>query len=146
MLTINKKMMELISALFYIFIISANLYIYKFIKSLESQPNCPANWKSTNLRLLSQLGICIGIINLFMPCNTTLYKIPIIGTGFSLLILLITVMQILTLYWFCKELTTDYKDKCVLDRYTNFTKKINEMSFKYIFWIAIGISIALLYL
>lgn len=141
-------MLDILRPIFYVFIIGSNFYIYKFVKSLDAQPGCPATigWKPTNLRLLSQLGIGLGIVNLFMPCNSVLYKIPLIGSVFSLLMLAIVFMQIISLYLYCKSLLGEYKDKCTLDRYSGFVQKINSTPLKYIAGLTIGLTIGLLYL
>ena len=141
-------MLDILRPIFYVFIIGSNFYIYKFVKSLDEQPGCPANtgWKPTNLRLLSQLGIGLGTINLFMPCNSVLYKIPLIGSVFSVLMLAVVFMQIISLYLYSKSLLGEYKDKCDLDRYSGFVKKINAAPLSYIAGFTIGITIGLLYL
>lgn len=143
-------MLDTIRPLFYIFVIIANFYIYKFVISLERQRSCPYNsgWKPENLKLLAQIGIIIGMANLFLPCNTVLYKIPLVGTGLAILLFGIVIMEIFTLVMLTKSLSDepDARKQCQLDQYSGFVRRINSIPLIQLIIYSIIIVIALLYL
>ncbi len=140
-------MLDTIRPIFYVVIIIGNYYIYKLVKSIETQSDCPLNtgWRIDNLKLLSNISIVLAFINLFIPCNTFLYKIPIIGSIFSVILFGIVFMQIFTLTSFSKDLIGQ-KTKCQLDRYSSIINKINNMTFTHVILFGLGLSIILLYL
>jgi hypothetical protein len=93
-----------------------NYYIYMFVKSLDAQPKyCPQSWKTGNLRLLSQLGMGLALLNVLLPVNRTVYGIPFIGGFYGLFMLGTIAMETYSLIWLCQELGS--RPKCETSRY-----------------------------
>jgi hypothetical protein len=115
--------MELIRSIFYLIFIIICFVVLGIIQFLQNQNECECNtgWKPENIKLISQVGIFIGIINILIPMNKTLYNIPIISAIFSILMLCIILMYIFTMVRYFRNLKTI--EKC---RNTCKIKKTDE--------------------
>ena len=141
--------MKLLRNIFYILFILINYYLNSFIKSIIDQKNCPCNtgWKVENLKVLSQLGIFIGIINFFIPLNKSLYKIPLVSTIFSILLLIIICAEIFILTRFSRNLIKLKKCKgCNIDGFEYIINYCKNLSLFYTIFISISVTICLLYM
>lgn len=98
--------------IFYGLFILLNFTILGIIDNLQKQDKCECNtgWKPENLKLISNIGIVLGIVNILLPINKTLYSIPIISTIFSILCLGIVFMYLFTAVRYFRNLRQ--LDKC----------------------------------
>lgn len=115
--------MKLVKSVFYIAFIFLCFTVLGIINNLQNQENCECNtgWKPENIKLISQLGIFLGGINLLIPLNKTLYSIPLISSIFSILIIGIIIMYLFTLVRYFRNLRQ--QEKC---RKTCSIKTVNE--------------------
>jgi hypothetical protein len=109
--------------IFYILFILLNFTVLGIVDNLQKQDKCQCNtgWKPENLKLISQIGIFIGFINIILPINKTLYSIPLINTAFSILCLCVILMYFFTMVRYFRNLRQ--LDKC---RNTCKIKKTDE--------------------
>jgi len=144
--------MKVLKTGFYISFIILCFTVLGIVEHLQKQDKCECNtgWKPENLKLISQLGIVLGGINLIIPLNKSLYSIPIISTFFSILVVGVISMYLFTLVRYFRNLKT--MDKC---RNTCTIKKGNEGFINFvtsssntinIILIAFVMAIAMLYL
>jgi len=74
-------------------------YISNFINKIEEKKKCPLSegWRITNGKIISSILIIIGSINIIIPINKFLSTLPIIGSSYILLfvILIFTLLFIL---------------------------------------------------
>jgi uncharacterized metal-binding protein len=140
-----------IRIILYSLFILFNFTVLGIITNLQNQDKCKCNtgWKPENIKLISQLGIFIGIINIILPINKTLYSIPIVNTIFSVLCLCIILMYIFTMVRYFRYLrkTEKCRISCKIDN-TNegFVNAISTINTGYIILISIIITILILYI
>lgn len=143
-------MLKLLKILFYICFITFNIYIYNFVTSLKNQKECLCNndWKPENLKLVAQFGIMLGVLNLILPFNKTLYSIPLISTVVSVLLLGLMFMKLFTISRYSHVLTNNNKCKktCKTDGYEQIINLSSKLSITNILLISVGLTIILLYL
>lgn len=143
-------MLKLLKICFYIGFIGFNIFVFNFVKSLQSQKDCLCNndWKPENLKLVSQFGIVLGIINLVLPLNKTLYTIPIISSVVSILLLALVFMKLFTIARYSHTLNNNEQCKktCNISGYETVTNLASKLSIMNILIISFGLTIMLLYL
>jgi hypothetical protein len=144
-------MANIIKLIFYVCFILLCLTVLGIVNNLQSQDNCQCNtgWKPENLKLISQIGILIGIINLIIPLNRTLYKIPLISVVFSILCLGVIIMYIFTMVRYFRNLKKINKCKttCKLNKKDEgFINIISNTTTFNIILIGVIITICMLYL
>jgi len=73
-----------------IFTIACN-YTIKYLKTIKENETCPLsdNWKTNNGLLAASLLLVIGAINIFIPVSNFLSKLPIIGSSYVMLFVMI---------------------------------------------------------
>lgn len=115
--------MILIKSGFYVAFIFLCFTVLGIVEHLQKQDECECNtgWKPENLKLISQVGIVLGGINLLIPLNKTLYSIPLVSSIFSILVLGIIVMYLFTMVRYFRNLRQ--QENC---RKTCKIKKENE--------------------
>ena len=136
---------------FYGLFILLNFTILGIIENLQKQDSCKCNtgWKPENLKMISNIGIIIGIINIILPINKTLYEIPIISTVFSIICLGIVFMYLFSAVRYFRNLRQLEKCRktCKIrksdESFVNFVSTINTL---YIVIIGFIITILMLYI
>ena len=104
--------------LFYITFGILCVYIYNLILQLEKQKDCPCDgWKKENIKMVSFLGIILCFVNLIIPLNKTLYRIPILSNIFSIGLLIIIISFIFVLGQFFRYLKEN--EKCITSCHFN---------------------------
>ena len=142
-------MKTIIKYLFYLAFILANFYLNSFVKAILEQEKCgcKTGWKIENLKLLSELSIFLGIINLVIPLNKTLYKIPMVGMIFSYGLLLILFMELFILVRYSRNLIKLKKcNGCNIDGFQSIVFNCQDLSLYNIILISGAVTVALLYL
>lgn len=143
--------MTLLRPIFYIGFIGANYYIYTMVQHFKNQPDCgcATGWQPENLILLSQLSMLLGSVNLLLPLNKTLYRIPLISTIFSVGLLLVVFVELFTLTRFVRALKIreDCKGpKCIPGDYDVLIDMASTWSISMVGILSLGTSVGLLYL
>lgn len=143
--------MKLIKSGFYIVFIFLCFTILGIVEHLQKQNECECNtgWKPENLKLISQVGIVLGGINLLIPLNKTLYSIPLVSGVFSILVLGVIIMYLFTMVRYFRNLRQ--QDKCrktckIKGGNEGFINMVSTISTVNILLIAFVIGIGLLYL
>lgn len=142
--------MEYLKLFFYLIFITANYLVYTFTIHIQNQNDCECRtgWKIENLKMLSILSIIMGIINLIIPLNKTIYNIPLISGFFSIGLLLLLFMEIFTLVRFVRNLVNDEKcsNTCQINGYETLIEYSYDLSITICISIAIAITVGLLYM
>ena len=142
--------LKIIKNIFYIVFILSNYYVYSLVLNIQNQKGCECKtgWKVENLKLISQLAMVLGIINLLIPFNKTLYQIPIISNIFSIGLLAIIFMEIFTLTRFIRNLVNNTKcsETCSVSEYEGFVNMTSDWSVTTVCILTLIITIGLLYL
>jgi hypothetical protein len=143
--------MKLIKSAFYIAFIFLCFTVLGIVEHLQQQDNCECNtgWKPENLKLISQIGIVLGGINLLLPLNKTLYSIPLVSGIFSILVLGVIVMYLFTMVRYFRNLRQ--QDSCrktckVKSGNEGFINMVSTSSTVNILLVAFVIGIGMLYL
>lgn len=137
--------------IFYGLFILLNFTVLGIIEYLQKQDKCQCNtgWKPENLKLISNLGIFLAIINILLPLNKTLYNIPIISTIFCILCLCIILMYLFTLVRYLRSLRQIEKCRTTCKIRKNdegFINYISTLNTFYIISISCILTILMLYL
>lgn len=141
--------MGLLRNVFYTVFICTNYYLNTFVASIIEQEKCKCKtgWKIENLKVLSQLAIFLGIVNLFIPLNKTLYKIPLVSMFFSYGLLLIIFLEIFLLIRFSRNLRNLKKCKgCNTNGFEFLINNCQNLSMFFTLVISIIVTICLLHL
>lgn len=137
--------------IFYIGFIASNYYIYAMVQHFKQQPTCgcATGWQPENLLLLSQLSMVLGVINLLLPLNRALYRIPLISTIFSVGLLLVVFVELFTLTRFVRALKNrpDCQEPlCRPGDYSSIVDMVSTWSLTAVGMFALGTTVGLLYL
>lgn len=121
------------------------------VNEFKKQPDCgcATGWQPENLILLSQVAMVLGIVNLLLPFNKSLYKIPLVSNLFSVGLLCVVFIQMFTLSRFVRALNNrdDCKaPKCMPGQYQTVVDSISTWSLSTVGLLSLGITIGLLYL
>jgi hypothetical protein len=123
------------------------LYITKFINAIEAK-KCPLS-KSlyiSNGKLCSSLLMLIGAINIFMPINKFVANIPVIGSSYVLLFILILFIKLFILKRIVSNLSESENKKCNVKTYKSLIYFINERSIQEMIYFTLIISIIFFYI
>jgi hypothetical protein len=122
--------MKLIKTTFYVAFIFLCFTVLGIVEHLQKQDECECNtgWKPENLKLISQVGIILGGINLLIPLNKTLYSIPLISGIFSILVLGVIAMYLFTMVRYFRNLRQQEKCRKTCKVKTNTEGFINILS------------------
>ena len=136
----------MIKTIFYLLLITINYWIYSKIIDLQKQKECLCNsgWRIENIKMISIITILISIINLFIPLNKTLYKIPVISTFMTFGLILIIFSQLFLMLRLSRQLNTaKCQDTCDIDWIFVY---IRNMTMGNIFLASVIISIGMLWI
>lgn len=141
----------MLRVIFYVGFIAANYYIYAMVQNFKAQPNCGCanGWQPENLLLLSQLSMLLGAINLVLPLNRALYKIPLVSNIFSIGLLLVIFVELFTLTRFVRSLKNREDCQAPLCKpgdYQGLVDISGTWSISMIGVLALGVSVGLLYM
>jgi hypothetical protein len=143
--------MKLIRTIFYVAFIFICFTVLGIVDFLQKQDECECNtgWKPENLKLISQVGIFIGGLNLLIPLNKSLYSIPLISSIFSILTLGVLIMYFFTMVRYFRNISNI--DKCrktckIKKGDENFINIVSNINTVNILLISFIIGIGMLYL
>lgn len=124
-----------------------SLYITQFINAIEEK-KCPLS-KSlyiSNGKLCSTLLMLIGAINIFVPINKFVANIPVIGSSYVLLFILILFMTLFILKRIVGNLAESENKKCNVKTYKSLIYFINDRSMSEMIYFTLLISIIFFYI
>ena len=137
---------KFIKVIFYIIILAVNYWIYSIILGLQEQKDCLCNsgWRIENIKMISILTMIISFINLFIPLNKTLYKIPVVSTIITFGLVIMLFMQLFLMIRLGRQLDTqECQDTCDINRIFEYIKNLSIGS---IFIISLIITTGMLWL
>jgi len=123
-------------------------YSIKYLKSIKENENCPLsdNWKTNNGLLAASLLLVITAINIFIPVSNFLSKLPIIGSSYVLLFVMILFLLTFSLNRLAININEREDSKCNMKAFNSFTDFWENRTFLEDVYITIGISMIFLYL
>jgi hypothetical protein len=123
-------------------------YSIKYLKSIKENENCPLsdNWKTNNGLLAASLLLVITAINIFIPVSNFLSKLPIIGSSYVLLFVMIFFLLTFSLNRLAININEREDSKCNMKAFNSFTDFWENRTFLEDVYITIGISMIFLYL
>jgi hypothetical protein len=123
------------------------IYINQFITEI-SEKNCDfaKSLYISNCKLITSLLMIIGIINIFVPINKFFASIPVIGSSYVLVFVVILFVELFILKRIASNLNDSENRKCRSKTYKSLTDFIEERSIVECFFATIIISIIFFYL
>ena len=138
--------LKIIKTVFYCIILIVNYWIYSIILGLQEQKDCLCNsgWRIENIKMISVFTIIMAFVNIFIPLNRVLYKIPVVSTIMTFGLVLVVFLQLFLVMRLGRQLNTaQCQDTCDINP---FFERIRGLSIGTIFIIALVLSTGLLYL
>lgn len=138
--------MKVIKTGFYVGLILLNYWIYSLVLQLQEQSDCLCNsgWRIENIKMIAILTMLISFVNLFIPLNKTLYKIPVVSTIITFGIVLTLFMQLFLMIRLGRQLNTEQcKDTCDINWIFEY---IRNLSIGSIFVVSLIITTGMLWL
>ena len=89
------------------------LYVFQFITEVGKK-KCPlaSSLYISNGKLFGGILIMIGLINIILPINKFIYNIPVIGTSYVFIIMLLIFVMFFVLKRIISNLQEDENKKC----------------------------------
>ena len=137
----------IIRILFSILFSLTYLYVSQFITEIGKK-KCPfaSSLYISNGKLISGLLIIIGIINIILPINKFIYTIPVIGTSYVFIIM----MLIFIIFFIMKRIVSNLQEaenkKCRTKNYKVLQHFIENRSIPECIYITVVMSIIFFYL
>ena len=124
-----------------------SLYIIQFIKAVEEK-KCPLSegLYVSNGKLCSSLLMIVGVINIFLPINKFVANIPVIGSSYVLLFILILFLTLIMVKRIVVNLAESENKKCNVKLYKSFINFMNERSVMELIYITLILSILFFYI
>jgi hypothetical protein len=135
----NTTIIKLIG---YLLLILYNYYIYDLIKKIKKnqtclkENKCNINYEEKKVSILKYITIFMilfCILNIIIPCNKYLSKIPILGSIYSMIILFILTLENLLFNNILKRLNKSDCFKCLKINNIKLYKILLKTKFKTIF-------------
>jgi hypothetical protein len=123
-----------------------SLYVTQFIKAVEEK-KCPLSegLYVSNGKLCSSLLMIIGAINIFVPINKFVANIPVIGSSYVLLFILLLFLTLFIVKRIVVNLAESENKKCNVKHYKSFMIFINERSMMELIYLTLILSILFFY-
>jgi hypothetical protein len=130
-----------------IFTIGCN-YTIKYLKTIKENEACPLsdNWKTNNGLLAASLLLVIGAINIFIPVSNFLSKLPIIGSSYVMLFVMILFLLTFALNRLAININERDDSKCNMKTFVSFSEFWENRTFLEDVYITVGIAMIFLYL
>ena len=123
------------------------MYITQYISAIGDKKCELANsLYVSNGKLLSSLLVFISAVNIFMPVNKFLSNIPIIGSSYVLLFIVLLFLLLFILKRIVSNLDEPENKKCNVKDYKSLTNFIDDRSYAECCYITILISVVFFYL
>lgn len=124
-----------------------SMYITQYITAISNKKcDFAKSLYVSNGKLLSSLLMFISVVNIFMPVNKFLSNIPIIGSSYVFLFILLLFMLLFILKRIVINLNDPENKKCKVKDYKTLTNFINDISYAQCCYITIIISVVFFYL
>ena len=124
-----------------------SMYITQYITSIGDKKCALAkSLYISNGKLLSSLLMLLSVVNIGVPVNKFLSTIPIIGSSYVFLFILLLFMLLFILKRIANNLNEPENKKCNSKDYKSFTNFINDRSYAECCYITIFISVVFFYL
>ncbi len=132
---------------FSLIITLVSIYITQFISAVgEKKCEFAKSLYVSNGKLISSLLMVIGVINIFMPINKFLSNIPILGSSYVLLF----IVMLFTLLFILKRIVSNINEpenkKCNVKNYKSLMEFIDDRSITECMFYTFIISIIFFYL
>lgn len=111
----TTKSLKVIRTGFYVGLLILNYWIYSLVLELQEQKDCLCNsgWRIENIKMIAILTMLMSLINVFIPLNKALYKIPVVSTLMTFGAVLIVFVQLFLLIRLSRQLNTaQCQDTC----------------------------------
>jgi hypothetical protein len=129
-----------------IILLVSNAYINEISKSDPKLCPCASGWRITNGKLISSFLFFISIANIFVPVNSFISQIPLIGSGGILIYMLMLSVLIYILNSISRQLDTpECKDCSNVNGFAGFKKILSGQSMTNLMIFSISASIILFY-
>ena len=124
-----------------------SMYITQYITAIgDRKCELAKSLYVSNGKLLSSLLMLISVVNIFMPVNKFLSNIPIIGSSYVFLFIVLLFMLLFILKRIVVNLDEPENKKCIVKNYKSFTNFISNRSYAECSYITIIISVVFFYL
>ena len=123
------------------------LYVYQFITEIGKK-KCPlaSSLYISNGKLISGLLISIGLINIIVPINKFIYTIPVIGSSYVFIIMMLIFIMFFIMKRSVSNLQEAENKKCRTKNYKVLQHFIENRSIPECIYITVAISIVFFYL
>jgi hypothetical protein len=133
--------------IFSLAITMCSMYITQYITAIgDKKCEFAKSLYVSNGKLLSSLLMFISVVNIFIPVNKFLSNIPIIGSSYVFLFMLLLFMLLFILKRIVINLNEPENKKCNNKNYKSLTYFIDDISYMQCFYITIIISVVFFYL
>jgi hypothetical protein len=133
--------------LFSVVITMCSMYITQYISAIgDKKCELAKSLYISNGKLLSSLLVFISAVNIFMPVNKFLSTIPIIGSSYVFLFILLLFMLLFILKRIVINLDEPENKKCKIKDYKPLSNFISDISYAQCAYITIIISVIFFYL
>lgn len=133
--------------IFSLAITMCSMYITQYITAIgDKKCELAKSLYISNGKLLSSLLMVISVVNIFMPVNKFLSNIPIIGSSYVFLFIVLLFMLLFILKRIVINLNEPENKKCKFKDYKSLTNFIDDLSYMQCCYITIIISIVFFYL
>jgi hypothetical protein len=125
-----------------------NLRVTNFINHIEKQKDCPCSsgWKIMNGKFISSLLFIVGIVNIFFSANNILSNVPIIGSSYVLIFVLLFFIELFIMSRLAKNLREKECRSCDIKGYESLCKFFRKRTVTECIYLSIIISIIFFYL
>jgi len=132
---------------FSLVITMCSMYITQYITAIgDRKCELAKSLYISNGKLLSSLLMFISVVNIFMPVNKFLSTIPIIGSSYVFLFILLLFMLLFILKRIVINLNEPENKKCNDKNYKSLTHFIDDISYVQCCYITIIIAVVFFYL
>lgn len=123
------------------------MYITQYISAISDKKcNFAKSFYVSNGKLLSSLLVFISAVNIFMPVNKYLSNIPILGSSYVFLFIVLLFMLFFILKRIVINLDEPENKKCNVKNYKTFSNFISDRSYAECCYITIFVSVVFFYL
>jgi len=142
------SLFTILRILFNIVFAFGNLHITNFISHVQKQKDCPCStgWKISNGKFISSLLFIVGLINIFFSANNLLSQIPIIGSSYALIFVLLIFVEMFILSRLSKNLREKECSACNVKGYETLCKFFRKRDTTECIYISLIIAIIFFYL
>jgi len=133
--------------IFSLIITMCSMYITQYITAIgDRKCGLAKSLYISNGKLLSSLLMFISAVNIIIPINKFLSNIPIIGSSYVFIFIILLFMLLFILKRIVNNLNEPENKKCNIKDYKSFSNFISDISYAQCIYITIIISVVFFYL